>query len=76
MRPVRSIIVDILVRLGEAFRYEDLQWEIREIDGVAIRVATPETLLKMKTGTLRPKDRLDAAMLREHFGIREDKGGR
>ena len=73
--PDEAYIVDILVRLGEAFRYEDLRWEIRELDGIPIRVATPQSLLKMKTGTLRSKDRLDAAMLKEHFGIREDEAG-
>jgi len=65
--------IDILARLGEAFRFEDLEWEELRVDDIPVRVATPRMLYRMKKDTLRPLDKLDAEALRERFGIREDE---
>jgi len=65
--------IDILTRLGEAFRFEDLEWEELRVDGIPVRVATPRMLYRMKKDTVRPLDRLDAEALRERFGLREDE---
>ncbi|MBZ5639529.1 MAG: nucleotidyl transferase AbiEii/AbiGii toxin family protein [Acidobacteriia bacterium] len=64
--------VDLLTRLGEAFRYADLDIEEKTICGVPVRVVTPRTLWRMKKGTMRPTDRYDADVLAERFGFRED----
>ncbi len=60
---------DILTRLGEAFRFEDLDVESKSFAGVEVRVVTPRTLWRMKKGTIRPVDRIDAAALAERFGF-------
>jgi hypothetical protein len=60
--------IDILARLGEAFRYEDLERVTAVIDGIALSVATPEMLYRMKKDTVRPQDRVDAAWLADRFG--------
>jgi hypothetical protein len=62
---------DILTRLGEAFRYTDLEVEERDYDGVAVRVVTPHTLWRMKKDTVRPSDRIDAELLARRFGFEE-----
>jgi len=64
--------LDILARLGDAFRYEDLDIEEREYEGVSVRVATARTLWQMKRDTTRPVDRFDADVLAERFGFREE----
>jgi len=64
--------MDILARLGEAFRYEDLESQVIVVEGVRIRVATPRMLYRMKRDTVRPQDRLDAQALRERFGLGEE----
>lgn len=64
--------LDILARLGEVFRYEDLEAQQIVVDGIAIRVATPRMLYRMKRGTVRPLDRLDAEAIRERFGLEEE----
>ena len=64
--------LDIIARLGEACRFEDLESEEIEAEGVPIRIATPRTLYLMKKGTLRPQDRIDAEAIRERFGLDED----
>ncbi len=64
--------LDILSRLGEAFRFEDLESEVVILDGVRVRVATPRMLYKMKKDTVRAQDRLDAQALRERFGLPEE----
>jgi hypothetical protein len=63
--------IDILSRLGEAFRYEDVEWEEVVSEGIWVRVATPRMLYRMKKDTVRLQDRIDAARIRERFGIRE-----
>jgi hypothetical protein len=63
---------DILTRLGDAFRYADLEIEEKTIGDVQVRVVTPRTLWRMKKGTVRQTDRYDAAVLAERFGFRED----
>lgn len=57
--------IDVMDRIGEAFTYEDLEYEVIEIDGIPVRIATIETLIKLKMGTLQEIDRLDVAMLQE-----------
>ena len=56
--------IDIMAQLGEAATYEDLEYEIMEIQGQKIRVATAETLLKLKEGTIRPEDKGEALFLK------------
>jgi hypothetical protein len=64
--------LDILARLGEIFRYEEIEADELVVDGVRIRVATPGMLYKMKRGTVRPQDRVDAEALRARFDLQED----
>jgi len=64
--------IDILSRLGEAFRFEDLEAEDVMVEGVRARVATPRMLYRMKRDTIRPQVRMDAETIRQRFGL-EDK---
>jgi len=70
--PPEGFGFDVLTRLGEAFRYEDLDVEESDYEGVPVRVVTSRTLWKMKKDTARPVDRFDAAVLAEKFGFQED----
>jgi predicted nucleotidyltransferase len=60
--------IDILARLGEAFSFDDLEVETVEVQGVKVRVATPETLYRLKKNTVRPKDQQDALFLEKLIG--------
>jgi len=71
-QPPDGFSFDILTRLGDAFRYEDLDIEQRDYDGVPVRVVTPRTLWQLKKDTARPMDRFDADLLAERFGFREE----
>ena len=63
---------DILTRLGDAFRYQDLEVEEKVYDGVPVRVVSPRTLWRMKRDTTRPTDRIDAEVLAERFDFGEE----
>lgn len=63
--------MDILSRLGEAFRFEDIEAEDVMVQGVRARVATPRMLFLMKKDTIRPQDRMDAETIRNRFGLEE-----
>ena len=71
--PDQSLLIDLIGRLGTAFAYKDLSFETIEMEGVPIRVATAQTLYKMKNGTLREQDRADASALRARFGLEEER---
>jgi len=62
--------IDLIARIGEMFRYEDLEWEVREVSGAQVRIATPETLLRMKQDSFRPEDKRDVRFLAELIAIK------
>jgi hypothetical protein len=70
--PEGTFHIDILTRLGDAFRFEDLKSAMVDFDGLAVSVATPETLYRMKKDTVRLRDRADAEMLKQRFEIEEE----
>ncbi len=67
-----DLFFDILTRLGSAASYETVESEVKEVQGVRVRVATPMALYLMKKDTVRPIDRQDAAVLRERFKLKEE----
>jgi nucleotidyltransferase AbiEii toxin of type IV toxin-antitoxin system len=69
--PADDFFLDILTRLGEFAAFDDLEVQQIESNGVKIKIASPRTLYWMKKGTVRAVDHMDAARLREKFGIDE-----
>jgi hypothetical protein len=64
--------LDILSRLGETFNYPDIESEtLTTAEGTRISVATPRMLYRMKRDTVRPQDKLDAAVIKEEFNLEE-----
>lgn len=70
--PTGDLYFDVLTRLGEAASFETIDAEIKEVEGVRVRVATPAALYRLKKGTVRPLDHQDAAALRERFGLKDE----
>ena len=70
--PDDDFVIDLVGRLGEAFRFEDIESEELLVGGIPVRVATPRMLYRMKRDTVRPQDRLDAANIRVAFGLEEE----
>ncbi len=56
--------IDLIVKIGDVFAYDDIAFEIRQIQGTPVRLATPSSLYTMKKDTVRPIDRRDAEFLR------------
>ena len=71
--PSGDFHLDILTRLGEAFRYADLEIERVRFGELEVSVVSPLTLYRMKKDTVRPKDRIDAEVLRERFRIEDPR---
>lgn len=67
--PDEEFLIDLLARIGEAVSFTDLVATTKTYKGVPVRVATPETLIRLKRDTIRPQDRIDADALRRRFGI-------
>jgi len=62
--------IDIIARIGEVAVYEDLEYETIYYEGIKIKIATPETLYNLKKGSLRYKDKFDAAYLKDFIDIK------
>lgn len=63
--------IDILSRLGEAFAFDDLEATVVPYGDLEVKVATPETLYRMKRDTVRLRDKADAQVLKEKFGLKD-----
>ena len=70
--PTGDLYFDVLTRLGESASFESVDAEIKEVQGTKVKVATPLALYRLKKGTIREQDRLDAAALRERFGLEDE----
>ena len=69
--PDAGFHLDILTRLGEAYAFADLKVQRIALDNLTVSVVTPQTLYEMKRDTIRLKDKADAALLRERFGLKD-----
>jgi len=70
--PAGDLYFDVLTRLGEAASFETIDAETKEIQGTTVKVATPLALYRLKKGTVREQDRLDAAALKERFNLKDE----
>jgi len=70
--PSGDLYFDVMTRLGEVASFETVAVETKEVDGIAVRVATPAALYRLKRGTVRPLDRQDAEALRQRFDLKEE----
>ena len=70
--PSGDLFFDVLTRLGDVANFETVEAETKEIAGTKVRVATPRALYELKKGTLREQDRIDAALLRERFDLKDE----
>jgi hypothetical protein len=68
--PSGDLFVAVMTRLGEVARFETVEAEVKEVEGIRVKVATPAALYRLKKDTMRPLDRQDAAALRERFKLR------
>jgi len=70
--PTGDLYFDVITRLGEMASFETVESETRIVEGIRVLVATPMALYRLKKGTVRAKDREDAAALRERFGLEDE----
>ena len=69
--PDGDYFIDILGRLGTEISFDDLAFELLDVSGTPVRLATARTLYRMKRDTVRPIDRVDAEVLRDAFHLEE-----
>jgi hypothetical protein len=69
--PDDSFGIDFLTRLGKAYSYDTLPYQVIEYEGIPVRVVTAAKLYEMKRNTVRPKDKMDAHWLKEEFGFED-----
>ena len=57
--------IDLIAKIGEVFSFDDVICEKRIIDGQSIKIATTESLIKLKENTMRDVDSIDLQFLRK-----------
>ena len=57
--------LDLISRIGEMAKYEDVKYKIITVSDIPIRTATPESLKDLKKDSLRPEDQRDLVFLEE-----------
>jgi hypothetical protein len=62
--PSGDLFFDVMTRLGEAASFDTVEAEVKEVEGIRVRVATPAALYRLKKDTVRPLDQRDAAAAR------------
>lgn len=60
-----NFYIDIITRIGTEFNYDNIDFTIKVVEGHKIRLATAESLYRMKRNTLREIDNLDLRFLKE-----------
>src|SRR5688500_15168004 len=71
--PTCDLYFDVLTRLGEMATFDTIEVQVKELDGTQVRVASPAALYRLKKGTVRSQDQVDAAALRERFNLKEER---
>ena len=71
--PSGDLYFDILTRLGEFANFDNVEAEIKVIEGIQVRVATPAALYRLKKRTVRPKDHEDAGVIRQRFNLTDEE---
>lgn len=63
--------IDLMARLGDVLTFDDLEATDHRYGDVVVRVATPQTMHRMKRDTARLQDAADARKLEEKFDLGE-----
>ena len=71
--PSGDLYFDVMTRLGDAASYETVESEVKEVEAIRVRVATPAALYQLNKDTVRRLDRRDAEAIRRHFEIAEEE---
>jgi hypothetical protein len=64
--------IDLLTRLGERYDFDSLESERVSFGDVIVTAVTPRMLYRMRRGTVRPKDHVDAAQIARRFGLKDE----
>lgn len=70
--PTGDLYFDVITRLGDAARFENVEAQIKQIDGIRVPVAVPGALYRLKKNTVRAIDSQDAAALRDRFNLKDE----
>lgn len=70
--PAGTFHIDLVARLGDAFRFEDLDSVRLPFEELTVTVASPRALYRMKRDTVRMKDKADAELLKRRFDLKDE----
>ena len=57
--------IDLIASLGKSYYFENIDWQIKEVEGHQIKIATAESLINMKKDTRREIDNTGILFLQE-----------
>ena len=57
--------IDLMARIGEIATYENIDYDLLQIENIVVRTATPQSLYRLKKNSIRPEDQRDIVFLEE-----------
>ena len=57
--------IDVMSGIGEVADYENIASTTINLDGLIVKIATPEALFELKKNAVRPEDKRDAQFLKK-----------
>lgn len=66
-----GFFIDVMAGIAEVADYDNIASTIIDVDGLEIKIATPEALFELKRNTLRPEDKRDALFLKKLIDSRK-----
>jgi hypothetical protein len=57
--------IDIIAQIGEAIQFDDIEYDVMEVEAHRLKIADEHSLIRMKENTMREIDQADVRFLRE-----------
>jgi hypothetical protein len=57
--------IDIIAQIGEAIQFDDIEYDVMEVEAHRLKIADEHSLIRMKENTMRETDQADVRFLKE-----------
>jgi hypothetical protein len=67
--------IDIIAQIGEAIQFDDIEYDVMEVEAHRLKIADEHSLIRMKENTMRETDQADVRFLKEKLKGKKPNAG-
>jgi hypothetical protein len=67
--------IDIIAQIGEAIQFDDIEYDVMEVEAHRLKIADEHSLIRMKENTMRETDQADVRFLKEKLKGKRPNAG-